>query len=109
MKNKRLAREMLGHIVWSKRRVPAYWTYSYLLSILYGKDQVKLTVWKNVKIEKALYPELEIIITGANSFIEFKSSTIPHITLNGKELAVKNSGRELWRISVNESGTVKFL
>ena len=108
MKNKRLAREMLGHIQWSKRRVPAYWTYAYLLSTLYGKDEVKLTAWKNVKIEKALYPEMEISVIGEHAFIEFKNSKMPSMTLNGKPLDIQPSGNDLWRAVIHENGIIKF-
>ena len=92
----------------NKRRVPAYWTYTYLLSTLYGKEEAKLTFWKDVKITKALYPELEIILTGEKAFIEFRSAQKPCITLNGKALESSRSGYDLWRIFPTENGTLKM-
>ena len=108
LKNKRIAREFLGHVQWSKRRVPAYWTYTYLLSTLYGKDQAKLTFWKDVKIGKALYPELEISLTGKNPFLEFRSGNVPTVTLNGKTVEVKTAGNDLYRIFPGENGIIRF-
>ena len=107
LKNRRIAREFLGHVQWSKRRVPAFWTYTYLLSMLYGKDQAKLTFWKDVKIGKALYPELEISLTGKNPFLEFRSRT-PSVTLNGKPVEVHSAGNDLYRIIPGENGIIRF-
>ena len=108
VKNKRIAREFLGHVQWSKRRVPAYWTYTCLLSTLYGKDQAKLTFWKDVKIGKALYPELEISLTGKNPFLEFRSGKTPAVTLNGKPAEVRSMGNDLYRIFPGENGIIRF-
>ena len=109
LKNKRLAREFLGHVQWSKRRVPAYWTYTYLLSTLYGKDQARLTFWKDVKIGKALYPELEISLTGNNPFLEFRRGGISAVTLNGKPVEVHCVGNDLLRMVPCENGIVRFV
>ena len=108
LKNQRIAREFLGHVQWSKRRVPAYWTYTFLLSTLYGKDQAKLTFWKDVKLGKALYPELEISLTGKNPFLEFRSGKTPAVTLNGKPVEVHSMGNDLYRIFPGENGTICF-
>ncbi|MBP5641284.1 MAG: hypothetical protein J6X55_17540 [Victivallales bacterium] len=108
LKNKRIAREFLGHVQWSKRRVPAYWTYTYLLSTLYGKDQAKLTFWKDVKLGKALYPELEISLIGKNPFLEFRSGKMPAVTLNGKPIDTKPTGNALYRIFPKESGIIRL-
>ena len=108
LKNRRIAREFLGHVQWSKRRVPAYWTYTYLLSTLYGKDQAKLTFWRDLKIGKAAYPELEITLKGKNPFLEFRSSRTPVLTLNGKTLEIHPEGNDLYRIFPEESGVIKF-
>lgn len=108
LKNRRIAREFLGHVQWSKRRVPAFWTYTYLLSTLYGRDQAKLTFWRDVKIGKAAYPELEISRTGKNPFLEFRSSKTPALTLNGKSLEVHSAGNDLYRIFPEENGVMRF-
>ena len=108
LKNRRIAREFLGHVQWSKRRVPAFWTYTCLLSMLYGKDQAKLTFWKDVKIGKALYPELEISLTGKNPFLEFRSGKTPAVTLNGKTIEVHSAGNDLYRIFPGENGIIRF-
>ena len=109
LKNKRLAREFLGHVQWSKRRVPAYWSYASLLSVLYGREEARLTCWKNIEFVSAVYPELEISVTDKNAFLEFRYEKTPAVTLNGKSVEVQSAGNDLWRIFPQESGTVKFL
>jgi len=109
LKNKRLAREFLGHVEWSKRRVPAYWTCAYLLSTLYGQKEAQLTMWKNMGFVRAAYPELEITISGKEAFLEFRSRSTPSLTLNGKPLEVRMQGNDLWRVFPAESGLIKFL
>lgn len=108
LKNKRLAREFLGHVQWSKRRVPAYWAYAYLLSTLYGHEEVNLTSWKDVAIVKAIYPEIEIYLTGKSAFLEFRSKNKLNVFLNGKRIKARNMGNDLWRIFPTKSGIVKF-
>jgi len=108
LKNRRISREFLGHVQWSKRRVPAYWTYTYLLSTLYGKNQVKLTFWSKIKIKKAVYPELEIVLTGENAFLEFRSSETLAVTLNKKPIEVHCTRNDLQRIFPRENGIIRF-
>lgn len=108
LKNKRIAREFLGHVQWSKRRVPAYWTYTYLLSTLYGRNEEKLSCWKGVEIVKAIYPVLEIRKTSEDAFLEFRCEKTPSVTFNGKIVQAEEMGNDLWRIYPTENGTVKF-
>ena len=108
LKNKRIAREFLGHVQWSKRRVPAYWTYTYLLSTLYGRNEEKLSCWKGVEIVKAIHPVLEIRKTSENAFLEFRCEKTPSVTFNGKIVQAEEMGNDLWRIYPTEDGTVKF-
>ncbi|MBO4303270.1 MAG: hypothetical protein J6A21_01655 [Lentisphaeria bacterium] len=107
MKNKRLAREFLGHVQWSKRRVPAYWTYAYLLSTLYGREQLRLTCWKDLEIGKAVYPELEIKVKAPGAFLEFRSEkAVPEVTLDGESLEPKEIRSGLWRVFPEKDGKI---
>ena len=107
LKNKRISREFLGTEL-SRRRVPSYWTYAYLLSNLYGREEANLTFWKDVKINKALYPALEISVTGKAPFLEFRSCKTAAVTLNGKLLEVHRIGNDLQRIYPQENGVIKI-
>ena len=90
------------------RRVPAYWTYAYLLSNLYGKDEEKLTSWKNLDIVKAQYPELEIAGVKEDAFLEFRSGKSPVVSLNGERMEPTPAGNELWRIFPRTNGVIRF-
>ena len=103
--NNRLSREFLGSAL-SCRRVPAYWTCAYLLSNLYGREEAKLTRWKDVRIGRAAYPELTLTRTGADAFVEFRSDRPPRVTLNGKPLDASPCGNALWRVFPSESGVL---
>lgn len=109
MKNKRLAREFLGHVQWSKRRVPGAWTYSYLLTLLYGWEEDHLTIWKDLTLQEAAYPELVIEVTGQNPMLEIRRKGKGKILLNGKELTPHETQIPgLIRLYPPESGTIRF-
>ena len=109
-KNERLAREFLGHVEWSKRRVPREWAHVSLLSALYGRNQVKLTSWKSLRITTAAYPEVEVELLGEEAYLEFRLPEGKNmiVTLNGVELPQEKGEYDLRKVKIAESGTILF-
>ena len=106
--NKRIAQEFLGHIQWSRRRVPAAWTYVYLYSMFHGQDKSSLTAWRNLIIEHAAYPKLEVSLTRPNGWLEFHAAKTPRVYLNNTPLTVQLYTDNIYRVQVAASGTLRF-
>lgn len=106
--NQRIAQEFLGHIQWSKRRVPAAWTYAYLHTTFTGQNQPALTAWKNLSLARAAYPEIEVAGTGPHAWLEFFSEKPVRVLLNGSELPLEVQSENIFRVSVASDGIIVF-
>ena len=108
--NSRIAREFLGDIILSKRRVPAQWAHVYLLTQLYGKDLPQLTAWMNLRLEHIDYPSLTITQVKPGAWLEcFSPKEQPQLTLNGKPLTCRQVCGKRYRTDILEVGELRFL
>ena len=108
--NLRLAREFLGHVEWSKRRVPREWAHVSLLAALYGRNEVQLSSWKDVRVTSAAFPEVEVELLREGGYLEFR---IPEgrevqVTFNGKQLPQEKGEYDLRKVAIKESGKLLF-
>ncbi len=107
--NNRMSREMLGHPIWSHRRVPKEWTRLSLLTELDGENEAHLTAWRGLRIAEAAYPELTVEHVTGSAWLEIYSQTAPHAQLNGKELPFCAVRSNIYRTEIAENGTIVFL
>lgn len=106
--NNRIAKEMLGHPVLSRRRVPENWTYAMLMCYLRSGDTPRITAWQNLDIVRADYPVVEIAAR-SNPWLEVTCENKPNCRFCGAPLECMPAGKHLWRIRLSGSGTLEFL
>ena len=108
--NLRLAREFLGHVEWSKRRVPKEWAHVSLLAALYGRDEVQLSSWKDIRVVSAAFPEVEVELLKEGGYLEFRvpEGKEVQVILNGKLLAQEKEEYNLRKVRIKESGKILF-
>ena len=105
--NNRISKEMLGHPVWSRRRVPANWTYATLMCQLDARSAPCITAWQDLEIVRANYPSITVA-TRTGGWLEFSSPTAPTACFEGQPLVFSAAGTGLWRTAIPKSGTVTF-
>lgn len=106
--NRRISREILGHYIWSHRRVPCEWTRVSLLSMVESQGLPQLTAWRNLRINEAAYPSLMIGEVGENAWLEIYSEKEFEATLNGKTLPFIKKRDNIYYAKINESGALIF-
>lgn len=106
--NRRISREILGHAVWSHRRVPKEWTRVSLLSSVESDNLPQLTAWRGLRVESASYPTLSVTEVEENAWLELHSKEPVRATVNGKPLSFTEKRSNIYLAKIPESGTIEF-
>ena len=106
--NGRISRDILGNYVWSHRRLSREWSRIMLLTQLYSRDSVTLSAWRNLRIDSASFPEINISGVTREAWLEIHSESVPSATLNGRGLSFVLLRENIYRAEVEENGTIVF-
>ncbi len=106
--NRRISREILGHYVWSHRRLSKEWSRIMLLSHLYARNQLTLSAWKGLRIDSASYPILVVTDVKAGAWLEVNSETEPRASLDGIPLCFVRKRENIYYTKVCKNGTITF-
>ena len=106
--NNRISREILGHYIWSHRRVPKEWTRISLLSMIESANEPQLSAWRGLRIDTAAYPTLEISGVKDGAWLEIYYDKEPAASLNGRTLSFIKKRKNIYLAQIPENGTVTF-
>ena len=106
--NKRISREMLGHHIWSHRRVPKELTRVSLLTELDSQNEVRLCAWRGLRITEAGYPKLTLSDVKEGAWIEVYSEKEPRATFSGKAIQFAKVRTNIYRANIGVCGEMLF-
>jgi hypothetical protein len=106
--NRRISKEFLGHIVWSKRRVPAEWAHVYLVATLHGRDSEKLLAWKNLEITATDYPQMQVKYLRDDAWLEILFEKELRFTINGKPGKAEQIREGVYKIRIEQDSEILF-
>ncbi len=106
--NGRISRDILGHYVWSHRRLSREWSRIMLLSDLYSREKAALTAWRGLRIADATYPTVTLTEVKTGAWIEIYSEHPPVATADGKPLTFTKLRENIYRASIDTDCTVTF-